>query len=81
VLAALYRASSLTAAPADSAMLWLRVGPDGRVPPGGWTVVSATSDRMHYAAAQLVPYLRYSPGMKDGRGVPVWMAQRLVVEP
>ena len=66
---------------ADTVLFWLRIGTDGRVPAGGWEVISYTSRAGRDAAEAALPYLRYTPGEDDGQPVPAWVTQRMVIEP
>ncbi|HEV7587930.1 MAG TPA: hypothetical protein VGO40_07335 [Longimicrobium sp.] len=63
----------------DTAVLWLRVGSEGRVTSS--QVISSTSRAASVAATASVPYLRFAPGEKDGRKVPAWVSQRMVLVP
>jgi hypothetical protein len=65
-------------APPDTAVLWLRVGGDGRVPDNETQVISSTSREAAQAAKFAVPYLRYAPARKNGAPVAVWVTQRFV---
>ncbi|HSU13901.1 hypothetical protein [Longimicrobium sp.] len=84
-LAAFVRAGSATPPPvssaADTVVLWVRIGENGRVPEGGWQVISSTSHAAMDAAAATVPYLRYLPAEDETGKVSVWAAQRMVIEP
>jgi hypothetical protein len=62
-----------------TAVLWLRVGRDGRVSDS--QVISSSSRLAAGAAIATVPYLRYEPGEKYGKPVPAWITQRMVVVP
>ncbi|MFL5385814.1 MAG: hypothetical protein ACJ8GN_25140 [Longimicrobiaceae bacterium] len=64
---------------ADTALVWLRVEPNGGVVYS--QVISSTSDPMDAAAGTTVNYLRYEPGMKDGVAYPTWVVQRFVIVP
>ncbi|HET7461977.1 MAG TPA: hypothetical protein VFJ82_12045 [Longimicrobium sp.] len=67
---------------ADTAMLWLHVGADGRVTPNGQQLIRATSSNASSAATATVPYLRYRPAtVRDGHAVGVWITQRMVIDP
>ena len=66
---------------ADTVLFWLRIGADGRVPAGGWEVISYTSRAGRNAAEAALPYLRYTPARDRGQPVPVWVTQRMVIEP
>jgi ribosomal protein L39E len=63
----------------DTVILWLRVGTGGRVTSN--QVITSTSRAAAEAAVATVPYLRFAPGEKDGRAVPAWISQRMVVVP
>ncbi|MFL5385813.1 MAG: hypothetical protein ACJ8GN_25135 [Longimicrobiaceae bacterium] len=63
----------------DTAVLWVRVGRDGRAT--GNQVVFSTSGAVAAAAVATLPYLRYVPGAKEGRVVPTWISQRMIVVP
>jgi hypothetical protein len=63
----------------DTAVLWLRVGLDGRV--ASSQLITSTSSPAGDAAREAVPYLRYTPAEKDGLPVPAWISQRLVFVP
>jgi hypothetical protein len=65
-------------AAADTALLWLRVGLDGRVPDNESQVISSTSPEAASAAKFTVAYLRYVPASKAGTPVPAWVTQRFV---
>jgi hypothetical protein len=63
----------------DTVILWLRVGSGGRV--SSSQVITSTQRAAAEAAEATVPYLRYVPGEKDGKAVPAWISQRMVVVP
>jgi hypothetical protein len=63
----------------DTAVLWILVGTSGRV--SGSQVVFSTTSTVAGASVQTLPYLRYVPGEKDGRAVPTWISQRVIVVP
>ncbi|HYH82093.1 MAG TPA: hypothetical protein VEX86_19960, partial [Longimicrobium sp.] len=80
-LAVFYRNEVPRQASGDSAMLWLHVGADGQVTPGGHHFIRAGSLAASRAADAAVPYLRYRPATRDGRPVGVWITQRMVFVP
>jgi hypothetical protein len=63
----------------DTVVLWLRVGIWGQVT--SEQVISSTSRAAADASLQTIPYLRFAPGEKDGRKVPAWISQRMVLVP
>jgi hypothetical protein len=78
-LAAAYSQNGGAATASDTAVVWLRVEPDGGVVYS--QVLSSTSEPMNAAAGTVVNYLRYEPGMKDGVAYPTWVVQRFVIVP
>ena len=66
---------------ADTAVLWLHVGADGVVRPGGSQLISSTHRAAGEAALATVPYMRFEPATDHGRRVPAWVVQRLVIVP
>jgi hypothetical protein len=79
-LAVFYRAAAVGTPPPDTAVLWLRVGTDGRVPPDGGAEISASSLAAQEAAGRLVPHLRFRPARDRVGPVAVWVAQRMLIE-
>ena len=79
VLAATFARTYRGQSAPDTAVLWLRVGLDGRV--ASSQLITSTSSPAGDAAREAVPYLRYTPAEKDGVPVPVWISQPLVFVP
>ena len=63
----------------DTVVVWLRIGVSGRVT--DHQVVTSTSSAAAAAVVLAIPYLSYAPGEKDGRQVPAWVSQRMIVVP
>ena len=80
-LAWFYPDAARARATADSAMLWLHVGADGRVTSEGRQLIRSTSGDVAAAALATVPYLHYQPAMRNGDPVGVWITQRMVIDP
>jgi hypothetical protein len=65
---------------ADTVLIWVHIDVNGHVADDGWQVISSSNDMAIDAAAAAVPYLRYLPAEAGGHPVPVWAAQRLIIE-
>jgi len=79
VLAAAFARTGRAQARLDTAILWLRVGSGGRVTQS--QVLFSTSREVAEASVATLPYLRFTPGEKDGRAVPAWVQQPMIVVP
>jgi hypothetical protein len=65
----------------ESALLWLRVGADGRITVNGAQLVRSSSTGAGQAALLATAYFRYLPAQKRGENVGVWVTQPVVFVP